>query len=184
MEQMDFVNILAVVEQNVESVTLPSYVPQKNGSTWFYVIRRFSNCGWQEGTLQAAVKVAIDADGNLAELSPNSIFAWRAGQVAGNKVKLDWFYCSLEQKSKPLCFKIYYDSGTGQIDFENSIATIDYQGRMFYCWQSEELSQGRYLFAVRAEDAEGIENNSLARMAIDIIGDNLDEVEILKVETF
>jgi hypothetical protein len=184
MEKIDFTNILSVAEQNAESMSLLDCVPQNNSSTYFYVVHRFNNSGCQERTLQAAVKVAIDAEGNLAEPLPNHIFAWRANQMNGNKVQLVWFYSPLEQKSKPERFKVYYDSGTGQIDYENPIATISYQGRKFYCWQSEALSGGRYLFAVKAKDAEGIENNSLAQLAINIVGDGSDEIEILKVETF
>jgi hypothetical protein len=183
MEQIDFDNILAVAEQDAELLTLPDYVLQKNESTWFYVVRKFNNCGWQEHTLQAAVKVAIDADGGLVESSPNGIFAWRAEQAAGNKVQLIWFYSPLEQMSKPVHFKIYYDGGTGQIDYENPIAEIAYRGQKFYSLRSEALPIGRYLFAIRAEDASGVQNNSLAQLAIDIEDVSPDEIEILKVET-
>jgi hypothetical protein len=183
MEKIDFTNILSVAEQKTESMSLPDFIPQNNNSTYFYVIRRFNNYGCQERTLQAAVKIEIDTEGNLAEPLPNNIFAWRADQVDGNKVQLIWFYSPLEQMSKPVHFKVYYDGGTGQIDYENPIATIGYQGRKFYCWQSEALPGNKYLFTVKAEDINGIENNSLEQLAIDIVGDGPDEIEILKVET-
>jgi len=183
MEKIDFTNIMSVAEQNAESMSLPDYVPQNNSSTYFYVVRRFNNCGYQELTLYAAVKVAIDAEGNLAEPLHNHIFAWRAGQMDGNKAQLVWFYSPLEQKSKPVRFEVYYDGGTGQIDYENPIAAIDYRGRKFYCWQSEALTTGRYLFAVKPEDAGGIQNNSSAKIAIEIVSDTPDAIEILKVET-
>jgi hypothetical protein len=183
MEKIDFTNILSVAEQKTESMSLPDFIPQNNNSTYFYVIRRFNNYGCQERTLQAAVKIEIDTEGNLAEPLPNNIFAWRADQVDGNKVQLIWFYSPLEQMSKPVHFKVYYDGGTGQIDYENPIATIGYQGRKFYCWQSEALPGNKYLFTVKAEDINGIENNSLEQLAIDIVGDGSDEIEILKVET-
>jgi hypothetical protein len=183
MEQIDFANLLAVTEQDADSILLPSYVPHRINSTYFYIVRRFNYCGYQEQTLQAAVKVAIDADGNLAEPLPNNIFDWRAEQIDGNKIQLVWFYSPLEQKSKPVRFKIYYDGGIGQIDYENPIAEISYRGRKFYSWQSEALPGNKYLFAVKAEDITGIENNSLEQLAIDIVGDGPDEIEILKVET-
>jgi hypothetical protein len=183
MEKIDFTSILSVAEQKTESMSLPDFIPQNNNSTYFYVIRRFNNYGCQERTLQAAVKIEIDTEGNLAEPLPNNIFAWRADQVDGNKVQLIWFYSPLEQMSKPVHFKVYYDGGTGQINYENPIATIGYQGRKFYCWQSEALPGNKYLFTVKAEDINGIENNSLGQLAIDIVGDGPDEIEILKVET-
>jgi len=183
MDKIDFINVLSVAEQKTESMPLSDYTPQNNSSTYFYVVRRFNNCGYQERTLQAAVKIEIDTEGNLAEPLPNHIFAWRANQMDGNKVQLIWFYSPLEQMSKPVHFKVYYDGGTGQINYENPIATIGYQGRKFYCWQSEALPGNKYLFTVKAEDINGIENNSLEQLAIDIVGDGPDEIEILKIET-
>jgi len=182
MEQIDFANILAVAEQDAGSISPPDYIPHHNPSTYFYVVRRFNNCGYQERTLAAAVKVAIDANGNLVEPQPNNIFACRVDQVDGNKIQLIWFYCPLEQKSQPVYFKIYYDSGLGQIDYENPIATISYQGRKFYSYQSVALATGRYLFAIRAEDAAGIENNSLAQLGIQISTQSPDAIEILNAE--
>jgi len=183
MEKIDFTNILSVSEQNAESMSLPDYVPQNNSSTYFYVVRRLNNCGYQELTLYAAVKVAIDAEGNLAEPLPNHIFAWRAGQMDGNKVQLVWFYSPLEQKSKPECFKVYYDGGIGQIDYENPIATINYRGRKFYSYQGDVLAVGKYLFAIRAEDASGIQNSSSAQLSIQLNDTSPDAINILNVET-
>jgi len=183
MEKIDFTNILSVSEQNAESMSLPDYVPQNNSSTYFYVVRRLNNCGYQELTLYAAVKVAIDAEGNLAEPLPNHIFAWRAGQMDGNKVQLVWFYSPLEQKSKPECFKVYYDGGTGRIDYENPIATINYRGRKFYSYQGDVLAVGKYLFAIRAEDASGIQNSSSAQLSIQLDDTSPDAINILNVET-
>lgn len=182
MEQIDFANVLAVVEQDAESMSLPSYIPHCNGSTYFYVIRRFNNCGYQERTLQAAVKVLTDDEGNLAKPQPNNIFAWRADQVDGNKVRLLWFYCPLEQKTRPVSFKVYYDGATGKIDYENPIAEIGYRGRKLYSYRSDALLEGRYLLAIKAEDASGIENNSLAQLEIQLSTQSPDEVNILGVD--
>jgi len=182
MEQIDFANILTVAEQDAGSISPPDYLPHHSNSTYFYVVRRFNICGYQERTLAAAVKVAIDADGNLIEPKPNNIFVWRLDQVYGNKIQLIWFYCPLEQESKPESFRIYYDGGTGLVDYENPIATINYQGRKFYTYQSDALAAGRYLFAVRAEDAAGIENNSLAQLAVQLNITNPDAIDILSVE--
>lgn len=182
MERIDFANILTVAEQDAGSISSPNYIPYCSNATYFYVVRRFNNCGYQECTLAAAVKVAIDAEGNLAKPKPNNIFAWRMGQVDGNKIQLIWFYCGLEQKSEPVCFRLYYDSGTGQINYENPIATINYQGRKFHSYQSDVLAAGRYLFAVRAEDADGVENDSLVQLQIQLDTTNPDAIDILSVQ--
>ncbi len=182
MEQIDFANISTVAEQDAGSISPPDYLPHHSNLSYFYVVRRFNNCGYQERTLTAAVKVSIDADGNLAEPQPNNIFAWRLDQVHSNKIQLLWFYCPLEQESQPVYFKVYYDSGMGQIDYENPIATVNYQGRKFYTYQSDALAAGRYLFVVRTEDAAGIENNSLSQLGIQLSTNSPDAINILSAE--
>jgi len=182
MEQMDFAEMLAVAKQDAGAISPPTYVPHETSSTYFYVVRRFNSCGYQEHTLAAAVRVVIDAEGNLAEPMPNSIFAWRVEQVDGNKIQLVWYYCPLEQHSEPACFKIYHDAGTGRVDYENQIGTIGYEGRRFYHYRSGALSAGSYLFAIRAEGAAGVENSSLAHTRIELSTASPDAVNILSAE--
>ncbi|GAF84803.1 unnamed protein product, partial [marine sediment metagenome] len=97
MEVIDFVNLLAVAEAETSEISPPSYVPHNSGSIYFYIIRRVNNCGYEEHTLAAAVKVSIDASGELAEPQPNNVFETRAEQVDGNKIRLVWYYCPIEQ---------------------------------------------------------------------------------------
>jgi len=183
MERIDFTNILTVAEQDACEISPPSYILHNSGSTYFYVIRRFNNCGYQELTLAAAAKVSIDASGELEKPQPNNIFNSKAEQVNGNRIQLVWFYCPLEQKSQPICFNIYYDGGTGQIDYENPLAKIGYEGQRFYSYQSGALSAGGYLFTVRAEDVDGIENSPSARLRIQLDTTNPDVIGILSAET-
>lgn len=182
MESIDFDNLLAVTGLNADTISPPNYLPHNNGSTYFYVIRRVNGCGYQERTIAAAVKVSIDAEGNLAESQPNKVFAWRIEQTEGDKVQLLWYYCPIEQKSGPARFKVYYDSGTGQIDYENPIATIDYKGRRFYSYLANELDAGRYLFAVRAEDADGVTNSTSASLKIQLNTKAPDATDLLGAE--
>jgi len=182
MGEIDFVNILAVAESEACEISPPSYISHSSGSTYFYVIRRFNNCGYQEHTLAAAVKVSIDSNGNLAEQQPNNIFSSKVEQVNGNKIQLVWFYCPLAQKSQPVCFNVYYDDRTGQIDYQNPLATIGYKGRKFYSHQTSALEAGKYLFAIRPEDAGDIENSSLARLRIQLDTLNPDAIDILRAE--
>ncbi|MHC4629926.1 MAG: LamG-like jellyroll fold domain-containing protein [Planctomycetota bacterium] len=183
VERIDFTNILTVAEQNACDISPPSYIPHNNSSIYFYAIRRFSNCGYQELTLTAAAKVSIDANGELEKPQPSNIFSSKAEQVDGNKIQLVWFYCPLEQKSQPVCFNVYYDSGMGQIDYENPLATIGYKGRKFYSYQSGVLVAGSYLFTIRAEDADGVENSSSAQLKIQLDTTNPDAIKILSTET-
>ncbi|MFZ2148721.1 MAG: LamG domain-containing protein [Sedimentisphaerales bacterium] len=182
MDEIDFVNILAVAEQDACDISPPSYIPHNCSSAYFYVIRRFNNCGYQERTLAASVKVSIESNGNLAEPQPNNISGSKVEQVDGNKIQLVWFYCPLEQKSQPMCFNVYYDGRTGQIDYENPLASIGYKGRKFYGYKYGALEAGRYLFAIRTEDAGGIESSSLARLRIQFDTTNPNEIDILSDE--
>jgi len=182
MEEIDFVNILAVAEQDAYETSPPSYIPHNSGSTYFYVVRRFNNCGYQECTLAASVKVSIESNGELAEPQPNKVFDSGAELVDGNKIQLVWFYCPLAQKSQPVCFNVYYDNRTGQINYQNPLATIGYKGRKFYSFQSSTLEAGKYLFAIRPEDASDIENSSLAQLRIQLDTTGPEAVDILRAE--
>lgn len=183
MEQIDFANILAVAEVDADEISPSSYVQHSDSSTYFYVIRRANNCGDQEHTLSAAVKVSLSANGELVPLQPNSILSVRAEQVPGSKIQLVWFYCPIKQQSAPVCFKIYYDAGTGQIDYETCIAAIRYAGRRFYSYQSGILEAGRYLFAIRTEDSAGTKDNSLAQLRIQLDTISPNAIDILSIET-
>jgi hypothetical protein len=134
--------------------------------------------------LAAAVKVSIKSNGELVEPQPNNIYRSKVEQVDSNKIRLTWFYCPLEQKSQPVSFNIYYDDQTGQIDYQNPLFSSGYKGRKFYSFQSPDLSgeAGEHLFAIRAEDAGGIENISLARLKIQLDTLNPDAIDILRAE--
>ena len=182
MWTIDFDTILAVANADSSQISPPNYVSHENNTTYYYVVRRVNSCGYQEYTLSAAVKVSIDADGDLAQPQPNGIFDIKAEQVEGDKVQLLWFYSPIDQESEPESFNIYYDKGTGQIDYQNPMTTIPYAGRIFYSYKTQALSADKYLFAVRAEDAMGTENISLARIRINIQTVNPDAIDILSTE--
>ncbi len=180
MEQIDFKNILVVSEPDTDKINPPSFVPHEAGLTYFYVVRRFNNCGSQERTFSAAAKVSTKSDGSLKEPQPNKIFAVTAKQTSSNCVSLVWFYSSLEQKSSPECFRIYFDNSSGQIDYENPLAIIEYQGRKFYSYESSGFSAGQYLFAVRAESVDGIRDESQARLRIQLDSQIPESINILE----
>ncbi|MHC4642761.1 MAG: hypothetical protein ACYS32_14045 [Planctomycetota bacterium] len=182
MTIIDFTNLLAVAGAEASEMSPPDYIPYSSGSIYYYVVRRVNNGGCEEQTLSAAVKVSIDASGELAKPQPNHIFKARAAQVDGNKVQIVWYYCPIEQQSPPSYFNIYYDAGTGQIDYENPITTISYAGRMFYSYTSDVLEAGKYLFAVRTKDAVDTENTSLALIRVELYSGSPAEINILSAK--
>ena len=182
MERIDFENILSVTEADAGTISVPNYVRHNNDTSYFYVICRSNSCGDQEHTLAAAVKVSINANGDLAKPQPNNICEIKVRQVDGNETQLIWYYCPIEQQSAPAYFKVYYDVGTGQIDYENAMATICYAGQRFYSYRSDSLDTGEYLFAVRAEDIAGTENRSLAQIKIQLNTTSPDAIDILSTE--
>ena len=99
-----------------------------------------------------------------------------------NKIQLVWYYCPVKQQSPSACFKVYYDAGTGQINYENPIATICYAGRRFYSYQSDTLGASKYLFCIRAEDAAGMESASLAPIRIQLDTVSPGAINILSAE--
>lgn len=183
IEEIDFDAALTVVKTDASEISPPSYLPHESNSTYCYVVRRYNHCGYQEHTLAATAKVSLDNEGELDKPQPNKIFAARAEQVDNDKVLLTWFYCPLGQESQSAAFNIYHDSRTGQIDYENPLAVIGYQGQKFYSHESGSLETGKYLFAIRTKDADGIENNSSACLAIELDDKGPDAINILQAET-
>lgn len=183
METIDFDTFLTVADSDASQISPPDYIGHTSNTIYFYIVRRANNCGDLERTLTAAAKMRTDANGDLAIPQPNEVFQVKAQQITGSKVQLVWYYCPLEQESAVADFKIYYDAGTGQIDYQNPLATVVYTGRKFYSYQTSALGAGEYLFAIRAEDASGTEDGSFAKLRVELIGSGPAEIDILSAET-
>ena len=182
MDEIDFLNVLAVTEIDSDQIQPPSYISHSNNTSYFYVVQRISRCGDEERTLSAAIKVEIDSEGDLTGPQPNSICILRNLQRADNKIEFVWFYSPIGQRSKPAYFKVYFDNSTGEIDYENPVATIPYAGRIFYSYQSGCLGAGKYLFAIRAEDTAGREDISSSFTRLQINSTSPKAINILSAE--
>lgn len=179
---VDFGNVVAVTAADDNRISPPAYLQHEPGGTYFYVVRRANCCGYLEQGLQGVVRVTIDAEGYLSKPGPNVVFGLKTGQVGAGCVRLSWYYCPLEQQSEPVGFRIYTDAGSGEIDYENAAGVVEYEGKGFYSYQSDELGDGRYRFAVRAEDKVGTEGISVVR-SVDIVSRVLEPIEVLSVES-
>jgi hypothetical protein len=181
MGTVDFDDILAVAGPDAGEIDLPSYLSHGPGQSYFYVVRCANRCGRIEQTLRAAAKVSIDNEGKLCSGRPNDVFGL-GGHAHDGKVELVWYYCPIEQGSCPAELRVYFDGGTGEVDYQNPVAKLAYKGRRFYRYQSDQLEQGRYLFAIRAADAMGSERESMGQVAVEVAGENAEAIEIVGVE--
>jgi len=180
MDTVDFANILGVSDITKDEISPPNWLEHNPSTTYFYVLRRCNCCGNEERSLGAAVKIAIDSNGDLSKCRCNSIFSVKAIQVEGDKIKLVWFYWPIEQEAEPDSFKVYWDNGTGQIDYENPVAVIDYFGRAFYTWQSAALTGEAYLFCIRVVTSTGADDEFTGQITIQLRTTKPDSIEILE----
>lgn len=181
IEQIDFKNILRIVEPDTESILPPVFCEHENDMSYFYIVRHFNKIGIVEQTIRATVKVSLDSNGNIKVNRPNAIFTLNAKILEDSIVRLEWFYCPLEQKSIPNCFRIYFDNGSGQVDYENSIAEVHYTNRNVYHFVSQSLDTKAYLFAIKAENLDGFESISATQIKVQMPNNNPLSIEILNV---
>ena len=182
LEAVDFEDVLAVAALDAVTIDAPDYIGHDPNTIYFYVVRRANGCGKLERTLGAAVRVVIDANGDLAESQASGVFEATIEQVADSKAMLLWYYCPLGQEAVASSFNVYCDNGTGQIDYQNAIATVSYSGRGIYRYQSSVLGGDAYLFAVRAVDAGAAEEIGFGQLAIEIDAGSPDAVDVLSSE--
>lgn len=163
--RVDFRHILQVADPGAGVIVLPAGLSHPPASTHCYLVQRFNSHGAPEGTTTAAVMVRIGPDGRLAPPAPNAVVGLKGEWIGGHRLRLTWLYCPLDQETAPREFHIYWDSGAGGIDLEHPFATIPYQGRRFYRWETEPLGGGPYLFAVRSCGANHSASRSLVSVA-------------------
>jgi len=181
-DDVDFDTLLVVADIDEESLSVPSFAGHQALSSYVYVLRRANICGNEEHTFGAAVKVCFDGQGNLIETGCNDIFALAAKQIQGPKVRLVWYYYPVSQADKCVSFNIYWDSGTGQIDYETALGSVDYAGPRYYGFETGVLSENKYQFCVRGIMKDGQENEHLGKVQIQIRDALPAAVEVLKVQ--
>jgi hypothetical protein len=181
MSAIDFENVIAVADTETDKITLPEFILHEVNKDYFYVVRCSNRCGQIEQTLQVAVKVSIDTEGNLEAGKPNSVFGLAIKQRSDGQVELVWGYCPIEQESMPDEMRIYSDAGTGQVNYQEPTAVVKYKGKRIYQYKCEIPGSGRYQFAVRAADGEGNEEETTEIVEIETSGRNIESIEIIGV---
>lgn len=168
IETVDFDTIVAVSEADAMSIAIANTVEHEAGAVYLYVLRRANGCGVEERSLSAAIKAAFDDQGELIGESCNDVFDVWAEQVEGLRVRLCWYYCPVGQGSACDHFDIYWDDGSGVIDYGDAVAETDHVGSGFYSYESGVLGGGRYRFCVRAVSAGEAENSLAGEVAVEM----------------
>jgi len=157
LTQVDLSRILYVAEPDAREITLPAYLSHPPGSAHCYLVRRFNGCGGQEKTIAAAAMLRVAPDGQRAPSRPNAVHGLWSRHTDAAGVRLVWFYCPLDQEVAAGQFNLYGSDATGELDFENPIAVVRYDGRRFYGWDGSTLANGENRFLVRAVSTSGTE---------------------------
>jgi hypothetical protein len=148
IDTVDFETVLAVSDADEDFIS-PQQVIHIANTVYYYVLRRVNCCGEEERSLNASVKVVFDGNSDLVANGCNGIFDVKVQQVAGPRVVLVWYYCPAGQEQVCGGFEVYDDNGSGVIDYNNAIETIDYIGQRFYTFESSVLSGGQYQFCIK-----------------------------------
>ena len=181
--KIDFDKILVVVNVDEQLIQVLDFDPEPR-ETYLYILRRVNCCGQEEQSLAAAVKIEFDILGNLLESCCNNILSVSAEQVEGHRVQLIWYYCPIDQQVECGCFNIYWDNGSGEIDFETAICTIDYAGPGLYYYPTSVLTESKCIFCVRALSETAVMNGLSGRVELQIRDSAPNSIDMLLTETF
>ena len=142
-------------------------------SETFYAARRISGTGKQELNRGVLVRFALDAQGKSRPAKPNQVQRMWTRQIQGGRIRFSWWYWPMGQETEPVWFYVYGDDGSGQVDYENPVGKVKYNGRYFHFYETEPLEEGKtYQFGVRAVTAAGVEDGNTAAMeaTVDMTG--------------
>lgn len=113
--------------------------------------------GGLEGRACPAAGLALDEAGAVLGGLPGDVERAWAAPAGGGRIRVWWRYCPACETERPVEFRIYHDSGTGQIDHAApaGVAAWDIR-RSAYAWTSGQYAAGRRVrFEVRAASPAG-----------------------------
>jgi hypothetical protein len=180
INDIDFDRIVAALNPDNDIFEISSGQPLSRS---FYAVRRANCCGIEEKTLSAAVEAEFDSQGNLIEHSCNKVFTVAAEQIDGEKILLKWFYQLIHQAKKINRFRIYCDNGTGIIDYQSPIGSLNYAGRKFYQFVCDELTGDSYRFCIRAAAADNSNDGFTGQIIIQFNRQKPDGISTLICRT-
>jgi len=124
-------------------------------------VRAYDASAQEEQNIDVWIDVTVDA-GDLA-MVPNAPSGLAAQAIAGGVIRLSWRYnTTIPAAEGAACdeFHVYYDNGTGTVNYGSSIGTVDNTGGIM-TFDSGALSHGTtYKFGVRSVAASGAEEQN------------------------
>ncbi len=131
-------------------------------TTYVYRLTAINGGGVENWSDEVVASTGFDAAGDWVGSRPNAPADLRVTPGAGGKFVLRWTYSRPGEQAEPAAFRLYNDGGTGSVDFETIVATVEYRrGRFHYCYSSEAFASGtRVRWVVRAVSAEGVEDTN------------------------
>ncbi len=168
MQSINFQKLLAVGQACACFIRPPMYLEHEIDTMYFYLARRANCCGDEEQSLRAAAR-------------PGAVFAPNAKQKHGRIIELRWYYCSLGQKSEPVCFRIYSDDGTGEINYADEVGAVEYVGKGFYRYLTEPLEKGSYHFVIRTENKQGVNDCSYEKICVSVEVDTPAAIDVVEL---
>ena len=89
---------------------------------------------------------------------PDGIADLQATVLSGGKIKLSWSHSTSPDVGK---YNIYWDAGTGSMDYTTPMAVLDYPDQAY---TTTDLEDGLYYFMVRAQDWAANEEKNQTRV--------------------
>ncbi|MFC1783407.1 hypothetical protein ACFL02_07455 [Planctomycetota bacterium] len=172
IDNIDFEHIL-IVSDSKAKLDLGGDLTHEPDTDYFYAVRRVSGTGKQEQGTQAIVKLSLDENGQRRRSRPNYIRDLRAQPAAEGRIRLCWWYWPLGQQTEPDYFAVYGDGGSGNINYDQALAKVDYGRGNFYSYLSTPGIDGQtYRFSVRsvAKDEYDDGNRFFVETTVDLNG--------------
>jgi hypothetical protein len=181
MDDIDYSCPLAVADNDAGQIRQYPWVICPANSMYYYNVLRYNRYGACTNSETAAVKVSYDSNCRIMSPVPNMVYEFTVRQIADDTNEFLWFYNPLGQQSEPVGFNLYWDNGSGLIDYDTPVVVMKYQGRGFYNYIQSDIAPGRYRYVIFAVDSAGI--SSLPnRLEIQIKEKIIQQAQIIDAE--
>jgi len=127
------------------------------GGVEYYIRIRGINIEGEKGEYSNIISTRT---GEVITELPLPVENFHAVSIDGARIRLEW---EVSVSSDVEGYNIYWDSGTGIINYAKPIASIKHPATSWTTWELEEGKE--YRFGIRVEDKEGKEEKNTTRVA-------------------